>query len=104
MSGGQEPMVRVERTVGFVLRLGVTTSSLCLGAGLLLGLLNVGLASHLFLQAGVLVLLATPIMRVIVTVVEFFAERDWVFVVLTAIVLVELAGSIVAALVFKQRG
>jgi uncharacterized membrane protein len=97
-------MIHLERTVGFVLRLGVTASSLCLGAGLMLGFANVGAApSRILLQTGVLVLLATPIARVVVSIAEYFVERDWMFVTLTTIVLLELAASVVAALVFNQR-
>jgi uncharacterized membrane protein len=104
MSGKPGTMARLERTVGFVLWLGVTTSSLCLAAGLMLGLANVGPASsHILLQTGVLVLLATPFARVGVTIWEYFVERDWLFVMLTTIVLLELAASVVAALVFKRR-
>jgi uncharacterized membrane protein len=96
-------MARLERTVGFVLWLGVTASSLCLAVGLMLGLANVGPASsRILLQTGVLVLLATPIARVVVTIWEYFVERDWLFVTLTTIVLLELAASVVAALVLKR--
>jgi uncharacterized membrane protein len=87
-----------------VLWLGVTASSLCLGAGLMLGLANVGPAlSRVLLQAGILVLFSTPIARILVSIVEYFVERDWMFVTLTTIVFLELAASVVAALVFKQR-
>jgi uncharacterized membrane protein len=104
MSDGQGTMARLERTVGFVLRLGVTASSACLAGGLMLGLTNVGPApSRILLQTGVLVLLATPIARVVVTIWEYFVERDWMFVTLTTVVFLELAASVVAALAFKQR-
>jgi uncharacterized membrane protein len=104
MTPGQETMIRLERTVGLVLRLGVATSSLCLGAGLILGFARVGPeASRFLLQTGVLVLLATPIVRVVVSIAEYLVERDWLFVALTTIVLLELTTSVVAALVFNRR-
>lgn len=41
-------------------------------------------------QAGLLVLIATPVLRVAVSIVAFAVQRDWRFVVMTAIVLVNL--------------
>jgi uncharacterized membrane protein len=94
---------RLERVISVVLRAGVVTSSVCLGAGLALSLFGAGQATHLLLSAGVIVLLATPVVRVLVSIAEYTAERDWAFVALTAIVLVELAASAVAALMFNRR-
>ena len=94
---------RLERTIGIVLRAGVVTSSVLLGIGLALSWLGAGATSRTLLQAGVLVLLSTPVARVLVSTVEYIHERDWAFVTLTAIVLVELMASAVAALVFNRR-
>jgi uncharacterized membrane protein len=95
-------MMRLERTVGLVLRVGVTASSIALTAGLALTFLGAP-AAPLLLQVGVLTLLATPVARVIVSIVQYAGERDWTFVTLTAIVLVELLASAVTALVFNKR-
>jgi uncharacterized membrane protein len=95
-------MMRLERTVGLVLRVGVTASSIALAAGLILSLLDAPGAKWL-LHIGVLTLLTTPVARVLVSIAEYAAERDWIFVSLTAIVLVELLASAVAALVFNRR-
>ena len=95
-------MIRLERTIGIVLRVGVTASSIALAAGLILSLLDAP-GSHWLLQIGVLTLLATPVTRVLVSIAEYASERDWTFVALTAIVLVELLASAVAALVFNKR-
>ena len=54
-------------------------------------------AAHLLLNVGLVILLATPVGRVVVSVGEYALERDWVFVLLTTIVLVELVGSLIAA-------
>jgi uncharacterized membrane protein len=51
----------------------------------------------LLLNAALLILLATPAARVIVSVIEYIRERDWVFVVLTLVVLCALAGSVAVA-------
>jgi uncharacterized membrane protein len=99
-------MTRLEHAVGIVLRAGVTASSLCLAVGLLMSFAGVGAsgASQQLLQVGILVLLATPAARVVVSIVEYVLERDWTFATLTLIVLGELVASAVAALVFNKRG
>jgi uncharacterized membrane protein len=95
---------RLERVVGLVLRGGVIVSSTCLTIGLLLSLATGGGAlAALLLNAGIVVLLATPVARVIVSTIEYVAEGDWRFATLTCIVLLELIASAVAALVFNRR-
>jgi uncharacterized membrane protein len=89
----------LEITLGRLLGVGVTISSLALGAGLAVAMtLGTGAASSFLLTAGVLLLLATPIARVVVSSVGYARRRDWLFVLLTAIVLAELIASIVAAI------
>jgi uncharacterized membrane protein len=95
-------MSKLERTIGLVLRVGVTTSTVTLALGLLLLFAGVP-GADLLLRIGTLTLLATPVARVVVSIVEYAVERDWTFVTLTAIVLVELLGSALAALVFHRR-
>ena len=89
---------RLELAVGRVLWFGVLASSICLGVGLGLGL---GIPASQFarrlMNTGLLLLLATPATRVVVSVVDYARERDWAFVMLTLIVLLELAASVVAA-------
>ena len=102
--GERGPATRLERLVGEVLRIGVWTSSVCLAAGLSLSLTGAqASASSLLLQIGIVVLLFTPVARVIVSIVEYIAERDWTFAALTVIVLVELMASAAAALLFNRR-
>jgi uncharacterized membrane protein len=98
-----EQSARLERVIGVVLRGGVLVSSVCLGAGLLLSLSRVEPAASFLLNAGIVVLLATPVSRVIVSTVEYMLERDWTFATLTLVVLLELVASAVAALVFKRK-
>jgi uncharacterized membrane protein len=95
---------RLERVVGAVLRAGVAASSLCLIVGLLWTIAagSGGIPSSL-LQIGIVVLLGTPAARVVVSIAEYVAERDWRFATLTVIVLLELLASAVAALVFNRR-
>ncbi len=42
------------------------------------------------IQFGLLLLIATPIARVLFSLIGFFVERDWVYVALTAVVLTVL--------------
>ena len=104
-AGSRAAGLRLERIIGVVLRVGVTTSSVCMAAGLVLELTggSAAGASALLLQVGILVLLATPVARVVVSIVQYVNERDWAFVTLTGIVLLELMASAVAALVFNRR-
>ena len=88
----------LELIIGRVLRLGTATSSMCFAAGLSLMILGRGGAlARVLLPAGLIILLATPATRVIVSVVEYVRERDWLFVALTLTVLLALAASVVAA-------
>jgi uncharacterized membrane protein len=88
----------LELAVARVLRAGVLASSAALAAGLIASLLapEGALAARL-LTGGVLALLATPALRVMVSIGDYLRERDWLFALLTLIVLLELAGSVAAA-------
>ena len=96
-------LIGLELTIGRVLRLGVGASSVLLAAGLLLTLAHEadGLAP-IVLTAAIVILLATPAARVVISVAEYVRERDWLFAALTSIVLLTLAGSVVVA--FWSRG
>jgi uncharacterized membrane protein len=54
--------------------------------------------AELLLTIGLMLLLATPVARVVVSVVDYARERNWVFFGLTVIVLVELAASVLYAI------
>jgi uncharacterized membrane protein len=93
-----KPPARLEVMIGEVLRFGTITSSTLFAIGLAMALAGyrTELAGGL-LSAGLVMLLATPAARVVISVVEYVRERDWAFVVLTLIVLLALAGSVAAA-------
>jgi len=96
--------MKLERTIGVVLRAGVIASSVCLSVGLALALLNgEGGTAGVLLRTGIVVLLATPVARVVVSIVQYAHERDWTFTLLTSIVLAELLASAAAALLFNRR-
>ena len=91
-------MNRLEQRIGEVLRFGTMTSSTLFAIGLVMALVGyqAGLGEVL-LQAALIILLATPAARVVVSIIEYVRERDWLFVVLTLVVLAALGGSVVAA-------
>ena len=98
MNRERSGMERLETTIGEVLRFGTITSSTMFAVGLLITVVGYQpMVAQLLLVTGLIILLATPPARVVVSVIEYIRERDWTFVVLTLIVLLALAGSVVAA-------
>ena len=63
-------LTRLERVVGTVLRVGVVASSVCLALGLMLTFVGGTAAAAPLLQIGIIVLLATPVARVIVSTAD----------------------------------
>lgn len=92
--------VDIERALGRVLTIGTRVSTVMLGLGLVAAFLAPGHAlTGGLLASGLLVLLLTPVARVVVSIVGYVRERDWWFVLYTGIVLVLLIVSFVAAFV-----
>jgi uncharacterized membrane protein len=88
----------IERILGRVLGIGIAVSTAALAAGLAIMAVPGGhvLAARL-LTAGVLILIGTPVARVVVSTIAYSRRREWIFTVLTVIVLGELIASIIAA-------
>jgi uncharacterized membrane protein len=96
--------MKLERAIGTVLRSGVALSSACLVLGLVATLLSSDSgAARVLLHTGIIILLMTPVARVVVSIVQYSLARDWTFAGLTTVVLLELLASAVAALVFNRR-
>jgi uncharacterized membrane protein len=93
---------RLEQLLARVLWTGVLASSVFLVLGLLLSMGNPSVGVP-WLGLGLIVLLATPVARVAASAVSYVIQRDWLFAVLTMIVLLELGASVVAGLVFHRR-
>ncbi len=98
-------LARFERVLGRLLLSGVVSSTTLLAIGLAgwVAGLRGELVSVAF-QAGLLVLMATPVARVLASVVEYLRERDWVFVATTLTVLAVLAATVVAAIRVAMGG
>ena len=70
----------------------VTLFGLAFGIGLLLHIRKPGSPeASLVLQAGLLLLMASPATRLALALVERIRRRDWTFVLMTVIVAAELA-------------
>jgi uncharacterized membrane protein len=75
MSEVREP--EFDRVVAMVLRVGAFSCFFIMLAGLIDGLFMSGHISVDIERAGVLLMLATPVVRVIVACFLFFREKDW---------------------------
>ena len=89
---------QLEHTIGRVLRLGVVVSSVCLAIGLSMTLVAASSAGRLLLDAGVILLLATPALRVGLSAATYAIQRDWLFAALVLVVLLELLAGLFTAL------
>jgi uncharacterized membrane protein len=93
---------RLEHVLGIVLRVGSLTSTAILAVGLLLALVAPSFGPALaIIRVGLLVLLLTPVARVVASVFEYAKERDWLFALLTFVVLVIILGSLLVGTIFS---
>ena len=97
--GEEEGIARLERRLGRLFIGGLTLSAAALICGLTLYLStpDTPLAPR-FLSLGLVVLMATPLLRVLFSVVEYARMRDWFFVFVTAVVLLQLTVTMIVAL------
>ncbi len=99
MTRDSERLSRFERHLGWLLICGVMLSAAALALGLVLLVFSpASPASGHFLAAGLLILMATPMLRVVLSIVEYIRMREWVFVVTTVVVLTQLAVGVFYAL------
>jgi uncharacterized membrane protein len=77
----------LELKLGRLLFAGVTASAVCLSAGLLLTLTGASpAAANVILTAGLMILMITPLVRVVASLVVYLRLRDWFFVGTTIVV------------------
>jgi uncharacterized membrane protein len=93
MSQVREP--GFDRAVAMVLRIGAFSCFFIMLAGLIDGLFMTGRIPLQIERAGVLLMLATPVVRVIVACFLFFREKDWKYGWISLGVLVILMLSLV---------
>lgn len=85
------PLRTLDRVIEVTLSLGLLSSLLLLMVGL-------PLRDETLLRAGIVILMFTPVVRVVVVTIGLFHERDWPFAAISTFVLgVILSGIAVAA-------
>jgi uncharacterized membrane protein len=95
VSASTLPPGRFEAILTTILFVGGTISAVLLIVGLALWLAELWPhASDRLLHLGLVTLMATPILRVLVSVAEYVRERDWWFVLATTTVLATLLLSV----------
>lgn len=80
----------LDRTIEVVLMGGLAVSAALLVAGLALGRADL-------LRWGILVLMTTPVARVVVVTIGMLRERDWLFAAVSVWILAVLASSVYVA-------
>ena len=91
---------RFERTLIRAMLVGVSLSASLLALGLVLRLASdaSGTADTFVLSAGLIVLMATPVLRVVLSIAEAIRQRDWFWLWATLAVAVVLCGTVVYSL------
>ena len=85
---------RLEVQVGRLLQAGVMLAAVCLGTGLALWFfLGATPAVNVVLTSGLVVLMVTPLARVVASLVAYVRLRDWFFVATTVMVFVVLVAA-----------
>lgn len=94
-----DPLAAFERTLTRAMLVGVWVSSLLLAAGLTIALVyGASRDGDMLLRSGLLTLMATPLLRVVLSVIEAIRRRDWFWVWTTAAVVLVLTGTVVYSL------
>jgi uncharacterized membrane protein len=90
---------RFELMLGRTLFVGIAIATVLLGAGLAWWLADSeARAADRLLRAGLIALMCVPVGRLVVSLAEFAAERDWVFFSIVLGVLSVLSGTLWVAL------
>jgi len=96
---GPDSLSTLEHRLGRLFVAGLTISAVFLIAGLVSYLALPGTAAGEWpLTAGLVVLMATPLMRVLVSMLEYVRMSEWFFVLTTLAVLAELSITLIYAL------
>jgi|SRR5512132_3039985 uncharacterized membrane protein len=93
----EEQLYSFEETLGRLLVTGVVLSAALLALGLVAWHTGLG-GGHLLMMAGLVLLMATPIVRVALSVVEYVRLGDWLFSITTLVVFMVLLTSVLVAL------
>ena len=103
MNADTPSLVRLEDRLGHLLVTGVIASATLLAIGLGFWLSGTHMTAAVWLlNAGLVVLMATPILRVLVSFAEYVAMKQWFFAGVTVLVLLELTVTVLVALKVKR--
>ena len=97
MAAPADSLLALEHRLGRLFVAGLTVSASALVLGLVAHLAGSG-AATLLLNGGLAILMATPLLRVLISIAEYVRLGDWFFVVTTVAVLVELSVTMIYAL------
>jgi uncharacterized membrane protein len=90
-STDEQAIERLELQVGRLLQAGVTLATVCLAIGLAMWFVTGGgHAATLTLTTGLVILMLTPLARVVASLLAYVRLRDWFFVATTVLVFVVL--------------
>lgn len=84
----------IEMVLARLLRIGSLIAALLLGAGITIMLLGQTELAPKLITAGLLVLLGTPVLRVVAAGVIFVKEGDWHFAAFSLVVLCAMAAGV----------
>lgn len=84
----------IEMVLARLLRAGSLSAAVLLAAGIVLMLLGQTVVAPKLITAGLLVLLGTPVMRVVVAAYIFIREKEWHFAFFSIVVLCAMAAGI----------
>lgn len=100
-----ESLERLEHTLGRLLQAGVLSAAAFLAFGLIVWMFaGPTPLSNRALTVGLVILMGTPIMRVLVSLVAYVRMRDWFFVATTIAVFVLLGVTVLLAWMKLKSG
>jgi uncharacterized membrane protein len=91
--------MRQHPKLGRLLTVGMALSAACLVAGLILSLVDRAQTSqaappHLLLDVGLIVLMVTPLVRIVASLAEELRARNWFFAAVTLVVVTVLCATL----------
>lgn len=90
----EEKVEAIELVLARLLRVGSLIAALLLGMGIAAMALGQTVLAPKLITAGLLVLLGTPVLRVVVAGMIFFKQKDWHFATFSLVVLCAMAAGI----------
>lgn len=87
-------VVAIELVLARLLRVGSVLAAALLAAGIVSMVLGLTALAPKLISAGLIVLMGTPVLRVIAAGIIFLKERDWYFALFSLVVLCAVAAGI----------